>query len=165
MFIIFKRYEVFIVGVTIATLTGDNGLLTKAGKAKQLSEESTVKEKVRLILIKYKMENNKELLDFLEDERAKNEIDDYTLNNDNTLTINIDNYYVVINQLDFNITNIGKIENKNKIIGEVYTTDTSGNNASIKVISYSDNTEKEIKFSTVKSTPQEFCDFNVSYPR
>ena len=57
MFIIFKRYEVFIVGVTIATLTGDNGLLTKAGQAKQANENATLEEKIKLAYSEYELES------------------------------------------------------------------------------------------------------------
>jgi hypothetical protein len=37
-----------LAGVTIATLTGDNGLLTKAGNAKQANEEATAIEKIKV---------------------------------------------------------------------------------------------------------------------
>lgn len=39
-----------LAGVTIATLTGDNGLLTKAGEAKNASERANIHEKVQLAL-------------------------------------------------------------------------------------------------------------------
>lgn len=34
-----------LAGVTIVTLTGNNGLLTKAGEAKQVNKEAEVKKK------------------------------------------------------------------------------------------------------------------------
>ena len=37
-----------LAGVTVATLTGDNGLLTKAGEAKQANEEVTALEKIKV---------------------------------------------------------------------------------------------------------------------
>lgn len=37
-----------LAGVTIATLTGDNGLLTKAGNAKNTANESEIMEKIKL---------------------------------------------------------------------------------------------------------------------
>lgn len=37
-----------LAGVTIVTLTGDNGLLTKAGEAKQANEEVTALEKIKV---------------------------------------------------------------------------------------------------------------------
>ena len=45
-----------LAGVTIATLTGDNGLLQKAGEAKQASDNATTDEKVRLAQIEYELE-------------------------------------------------------------------------------------------------------------
>ena len=38
-----------LAGVTIATLTGDNGILTKAQNAKTQNDKATAKEKVELI--------------------------------------------------------------------------------------------------------------------
>ena len=40
-----------LAGVTVATLTGDNGLLTKAGEAKKASEQANLEEEVKLALI------------------------------------------------------------------------------------------------------------------
>ena len=37
-----------LAGVTVSTLTGDNGLLAKAGDAKQKNEESTIIEKIQV---------------------------------------------------------------------------------------------------------------------
>lgn len=47
-----------LAGVSIATLTGNNGILTQAQNAKQLTEENTFNEKVNLILIQAKMNKN-----------------------------------------------------------------------------------------------------------
>ena len=40
-----------LAGITVATLTGDNGLLTKAGEAKNASEQANLEEEVQLALI------------------------------------------------------------------------------------------------------------------
>lgn len=40
-----------LAGVTVATLTGDNGLLQKAGQAKIASEQANLEEEVQLALI------------------------------------------------------------------------------------------------------------------
>jgi surface protein len=40
-----------LAGVTVATLTGDNGLLTKAGQAKGAAEQSNLEEEVQLALV------------------------------------------------------------------------------------------------------------------
>ena len=45
-----------LAGVTIATLTGDNGILNKAQSAKQTNNKGEIKEKVSLYLAEYRME-------------------------------------------------------------------------------------------------------------
>ena len=47
-----------LAGVTIATLTGDNGLLTKAGEAKNASEKANIHEKVQLALNEWQITKN-----------------------------------------------------------------------------------------------------------
>ena len=52
-----------LAGITIATLTGDNGLLTKAGKAKETAEIGEEKEIISLSIIEAKAEKYNENLD------------------------------------------------------------------------------------------------------
>lgn len=48
-----------LAGVTIATLTGDNGILTKASESKEKTEREARKEEVKLAVIEsYGMEGN-----------------------------------------------------------------------------------------------------------
>lgn len=47
-----------LAGVTISTLTGDNGLITKASEAKIATEESGLKEEIELMLLQAKMGDN-----------------------------------------------------------------------------------------------------------
>ena len=44
-----------LAGLTIATLTGDNGLLTKAGNAKNTSEKGEIEEQVKLAYNEWKL--------------------------------------------------------------------------------------------------------------
>ena len=44
-----------LAGVTIQTLTGDNGLLSKAGEAKEKNEESEICEQIKLAYLDYEM--------------------------------------------------------------------------------------------------------------
>ena len=46
-----------LAGVTIATLTGDNGLLTKAGNAKNTNEKGQIEEQIRLAYNEWKLQN------------------------------------------------------------------------------------------------------------
>lgn len=47
-----------LAGVTIATLTGDNGLLTKAGQAKNANERANIREKIQLALNEWQITKN-----------------------------------------------------------------------------------------------------------
>ncbi len=47
---------VFIVGVTIATLMGDNGILTKATEAKDEQADATIREAIALLWNEYQLE-------------------------------------------------------------------------------------------------------------
>lgn len=46
-----------LAGVTIATLTGDNGLLTKATDVKKANEKATLEEKIKLAYSEYELES------------------------------------------------------------------------------------------------------------
>ena len=64
-----------LAGVTIATLTGDNGLLTKAGNAKNASSDAEIEEKIKLAvaesnLSKY-MDNNSNSLNHIQESLRK----------------------------------------------------------------------------------------------
>ncbi len=47
-----------LAGVTIATLTGENGILTRTREAKQESKKSKIKEQIQLAYLEYKIENS-----------------------------------------------------------------------------------------------------------
>ena len=49
-----------LAGVTIALLTGDNGIITQANKAKENTEIGEEKEKIQLALTDYEMKKNEE---------------------------------------------------------------------------------------------------------
>ena len=52
-----------LAGVTIATLTGDNGLLTRANEAKEKTEEAEVIEKLKIAILEDEVGNsNKEVV-------------------------------------------------------------------------------------------------------
>ena len=60
-----------LAGVTIATLTGDNGILTQAGKAKETTEIGEEKEIIGLSVIQ--ATNNNRTIDEDELQKALNE--------------------------------------------------------------------------------------------
>ena len=48
-----------LAGVSIATLTGDNGLITKANDAKTSVEKAEAEDKIKLASIEWQIEKNK----------------------------------------------------------------------------------------------------------
>ena len=85
---------VFIVGVTIATLTGDNGILTKAQEAKTETEEGEEKEKVKLSAVgALAKDNGGEIKEqYLDEELANNfgeKGTDYNLEGNEPYTVTI----------------------------------------------------------------------------
>ncbi len=59
---------VFIVGVTIATLTGENGILTRATQAEEEQADATVKEAISLAWTEYQMMINEPSGEIIENE-------------------------------------------------------------------------------------------------
>ena len=65
-----------LAGITIVTLTGDNGILTKASEAKEKTEEANAEEQVQVAVIGSIEADGKINLDELNNELKK--IDDLT---------------------------------------------------------------------------------------
>ena len=80
-----------LAGVTIATLTGPNGILTQAQKAKEKTEEASLEEKIKLltgetIINQYSGENNEKTAQDLQEELNKQ--------GENVLVIQWDKYII-----------------------------------------------------------------------
>ena len=54
---------IILAGVTIATLMGDNGLITKAQEAKKMQEVASIKEKIKIEILGKQVENNGNISD------------------------------------------------------------------------------------------------------
>ena len=79
-----------LAGVTIATLTGDNGILTQAGNAKEQTEKADIIERAKVEIVGVQSENNGEL--------PKEDLDRILKSYDKDGTIRIDdegNRYIV----------------------------------------------------------------------
>ena len=79
-----------LAGVTIATLTGDNGILNQAGKAKEQTEKADIIERAKIEIVGVQSENNGEL--------PKEDLDRILKSYDKDGTIRIDdegNRYIV----------------------------------------------------------------------
>lgn len=70
-----------LAAVSIAMLTGENGLLKKATKAKEENKLAQAKEQINLMLQEYRIErdtgSNKSFENFLQDKKNDKKIDGY----------------------------------------------------------------------------------------
>ena len=90
-----------LAGVTISTLTGENGILTKATSSKESTTQGNANDRIKLISNEWLIEKNtgtRDIETFLEDKVISNEIDSWTDNQDGTYDIEVDGYYGTINE-------------------------------------------------------------------
>ena len=89
-----------LAGVSIAMLTGENGLLTQAENAKTETEKAGVEEAVDIAMAEYYMRKNAgeniTLGDFLNEKVEAGEFDNVTDNGDGTYTVEKDGYEVIV---------------------------------------------------------------------
>ena len=91
-----------LAGVSIAMLTGENGLLTQAENAKTETEKAGVEEAVDIAMAEYYMRKNAgeniTLGDFLNEKVEAGEFDNVIDNGDGTYTVEKDGYEVIVNE-------------------------------------------------------------------
>ena len=100
-----------LASVSIAMLTGENGLLTKATNAREKNKEAEAKEKVGLILQEYaipKYTENANFEKFLIEKKKTKEIDEYERGQNDIWTIELDGYAFDVNEKTLKIENYGK---------------------------------------------------------
>ena len=105
-----------LAAVTIATLTGENGLFARAKEAKEVTEETTVREEFITILLEYNIEKVAEetpqdLSDFLISKGADNVLD----NQDGTYTVEFKGYEFILDGETLEIIEQIKIGKNNMI--------------------------------------------------
>ena len=97
-----------LAAVSIAMLTGENGLLQKATKAKEENKLAQAKEQINLMLQEYRIErdtgSNKSFEDFWKEKKTDKKIDDYEKNenyNENSTKlwdIELDGYFFIVDE-------------------------------------------------------------------
>ena len=89
-----------LAGVSIAMLTGENGILTQAEDAKNETEKAGVEEAVDIAMAEYYMRKNAgeniTLGDFLNEKVEAGEFDNVTDNGNGTYTVEKDGYEVIV---------------------------------------------------------------------
>ena len=84
-----------LAGVSIAMLTGDNGILSQATNAKEQTEKASELEGIQLAVIGSKTKDNK-YLDILDDESFKEELEKHFGNEGLDVVANGDGSFIVI---------------------------------------------------------------------
>ena len=88
-----------LAGVAIATLTGDNGILTQANKAKTSNTEGEASEEFALLANEWAIEkntSNKTLGEFLNEKITEGELSSVEDNGNGTYTIKLNGYQTII---------------------------------------------------------------------
>ena len=89
-----------LAGVSIATLTGQNGILTRASESKAKTELEQAREAMKLVVNGWQIEKNTNNSSSLEEylkERVPSELDKVTKNADGTFTVEVNGYKGTIN--------------------------------------------------------------------
>ena len=91
-----------LAGVSISMLSGDDGIITQAGNAKQETDSKGVQEQVELMTSEYIMQKNtggeESIKKYYQNQASKGEISSIKDNGDNTYTISKDGYEVKIDE-------------------------------------------------------------------
>ena len=117
-----------LAGITLVTLTGDNGIIKRAIQAKEETKEKSAIEKVQLMLADYITEKyigTKTLEEYLNEQKEKGELDEVTNNKDGTITVEVDGYEITIKEDEISIIEAVKIGGV-KPIFEVLITKING---------------------------------------
>ena len=88
-----------LAGVTIATLTGDNGILTRANEAKEVTEEAGANEKVQMEVAGSFDEHGNFDMDKLKENLKENlglQDSDIKDNGDGSITVTVDGYEILV---------------------------------------------------------------------
>lgn len=117
-----KQFVLLILaGVTIATLTGDNGILAQASRAKQESQKASIIEQIRLDIMEKQTENE----GIIYDEDFYQILENYgsISNDETTLTTTKGNYKILISDIYS-----GKLQKnwENKVISAIGDSITDG---------------------------------------
>ena len=88
-----------LAGVTIATLTGDNGIITRTNQAKEVTEEAGAKEKVQMEVAGSFDEHGNFDMDKLKENLKENlglQESDIKDNGDGSITVTVDGYEILV---------------------------------------------------------------------
>lgn len=136
-----------LAGVTIATLTGNNGILTKANEAKTNNTDSEASEQFSLLANEWIIEKStgdKTLEKFLEEKRKEEQLSEVKDNGDGSYTIKQNGYQTIIDQ-NGKIGSVFNPEEWDKTAASedcfIWGSDTEGEEGYDVVVGYTQNIE------------------------
>lgn len=88
-----------LAGVSISTVIGDNGIITKAKEAETKTNEGQAKDEMSLVVVEYYVSESNETLEEFLKSKIPDRIDKVT-NNNGTLTIVKDGYTLTVDNVD-----------------------------------------------------------------
>lgn len=100
-----------LAGIAMSLTVGNQGLFTRSNKAVGEYLEAEVKEKVEMMLGDYSIDRvfgTKTLEQYLNEEKAKGNLDEVINKNDGTIMVIVNGYEVTIDDANLVITNIAK---------------------------------------------------------
>ena len=118
-----------LAGVSINLIIGQNGLIKKAGDAKNSSKQAEVTDRITIMLGEWQIEKHTadgDLETFLNAKKEANEIDDVTANGDGTYSIEKDDYIFTVKDDGTEITNVEVIKGIVPQLSYAIYSDTAG---------------------------------------
>lgn len=88
-----------LAGVSISTVIGDNGIITKAKEAETKTKEGQAKDEMSLVVVEYYVSESNETLEEFLKSKIPDRIDKVT-NNNGKLTIEKNGYTLTVDNVD-----------------------------------------------------------------
>ena len=140
-----------LAGVTIATLTGNNGILTKANEAKISNTDSEASEQFAILANEWAIEkntNNKTLGEFLNKKRTEGKLSSVEDNGNETYTIKQNGYQTIIDK-NGKISSVFNPEEWDKTATPEecfeWGSDIKGEEGYNLIVGYTDKLQNEVK--------------------
>ncbi len=96
-----------LAGISVTSITGDNGLLNKATGAKSATEKRDEQERLQIILNNYvamELTTSESLKQYLESKKGTNELTDIKENIDNSkITVTVNKYTFNVDTTTYNV--------------------------------------------------------------
>ena len=142
-----------LAGVAIVTLTGENGILTQAGKAKTETTDGEKEEQINLLSHEWIIEKNtssKTLEEFLNEKIEEGKLSSVKKNEDGTYTIKLNGYQTIIDQ-DGKIISTGPWKQEGDTIINTQTNQTIKVGDYVKYDPTSDANASDLTYSSPAS--------------